>query len=43
MLESLEAATRDAYEPRAFAPQQEKPPQWKACTPQPQVAPALCN
>ena len=28
------ATTAEAHAPRAHAPQQEKPPQWEACTPQ---------
>ena len=31
---SLHAATTEAHTPRAHAPQQEKPPQREACTPQ---------
>ena len=33
------ATTTEAHEPRARAPQQEKPPQWEAHTPQRRVAP----
>ena len=40
---SLRAATTEARMPRARAPQQEKPPQWEARTPQPRVAPAHRN
>ena len=36
---SLCAATTEAHIPRAHAPQQEKPPQWEARTPQQRVAP----
>ena len=37
------ATTTEACTPRACAPQQEKPPQWEACTPPRRVAPAHCN
>ena len=40
---SLWATTTEARVPRARAPQQEKPPQWEARTPQQRVAPARCN
>ena len=40
---SLHAATIEARMPRACAPQQEKPPQWEAHTPQQRVAPAHRN
>ena len=40
---SLQATTTEAREPRARAPQQEKPPQWEARAPQWRVAPAPCN
>ena len=40
---SLGAATTEARTSRAHAPQQEKPPQWEACTPQQRVAPARRN
>ena len=33
------ATITEAHVPRAHAPQQEKPPQWEACTPQRRVAP----
>ena len=36
----LRAATTEAREPRARAPQQEKPPQWEARALQQRVAPA---
>ena len=36
---SPHAATNEAHEARARAPQQEKPPQWEAQVPQPRVAP----
>ena len=36
---SPHAATTEAQEPRAHAPQQEKPPQWEALIPQWRVAP----
>ena len=42
-LVSLRAATAEARTPRACAPQQEKPPQWEAHTPQQRVAPARRN
>ena len=32
-----------AHMPRAHSPQQEKPPEWEACTPQWRVFPARCN
>ena len=35
---SPRATTTEAQEPRACAPQQEKPPQWEAHSPQPRVA-----
>ena len=38
---SLHATTTEACMPRARALQQEKPPQWEACTPPWRVAPAL--
>ena len=31
---SLRATTTEARAPKACAPQQEKPPQWEACSPQ---------
>ena len=37
------AASTEAHAPRARAPQQEKPPQWEARTPQQRVAPTRCN
>ena len=37
---NLCTTTTDAHTPRAHAPQQEKPPQWEACSPQQSVAPA---
>ena len=40
---SPRATTTEALVPRARAPQQEKSPQWEACTPQQRVAPACCN
>ena len=40
---SPRAATTEARAPRARAPQQEKPPQWEARTPQRRVAPARHN
>ena len=40
---SLRATTTEARTPRARAPQQERPPQWGAHTPQWRVAPARCN
>ena len=40
---SLRATTTEARVPRAFALQQEKPPQWDARAPQGRVAPAHCN
>ena len=40
---SLCAATTEAHAPRVGAPQQEKPPQWEARTPQQRVAPAGRN
>ena len=40
---SLRATTTEALAPRAPAPQQEKPPQWEARTPQWRIAPAHCN
>ena len=40
---SLRATTTEARMPRARAPQQEKPLQWEAYTPQRRVAPARCN
>ena len=39
----LRATTTEAWAPRAHAPQQEKPPQWEAHTPQRRVTPARCN
>ena len=33
------AASTEAHVPRACAPQQEKPPQWEACAPQPESSP----
>ena len=35
--------TTEAHEPRAHAPQQEKPPQWEAHTPQRRVDPTRHN
>ena len=40
---SLNGATTEARTPRSRAPQQEKPPQREARTPQWRVAPACCN
>ena len=40
---SPRATTTEAQVPRAHAPQQEKPPQWEACSPQRTVAPTRCN
>ena len=40
---SLRATATEAHMPRVCAPQQEKPPQWEARTPQPRVAPARHN
>ena len=40
---SSRATTTEAHVPRARAPQQEKPPQWGAHTPQQRVAPARHN
>ena len=40
---SLYAATTEACAPKACAPQQEKPPQWEAHTPQWRVVPAHRN
>ena len=40
---SPRATTTEAHKPRAHAPQQEKPPQWEACTPQQGVAPDRRN
>ena len=40
---SPHATTTEASAPRVRAPQQEKPPQWKACAPQRRVAPAHRN
>ena len=40
---SLQATTTEACMPRAHTPQQEKPPQGEAHTPQWRVAPACCN
>ena len=40
---SLRATTTEAREPRARAPQQEKPPQGEAHAPQQSVAPARRN
>ena len=40
---SLHAATTEVRVPRACAPQEEKPPQWEARTPQQRVAPACRN
>ena len=37
---SLRATTTEAHMPRAHALQQEKPPQWEACTPRWRVAPS---
>ena len=37
------ATTTEVRVPRTRAPQQEKPPQREACTPQRRVAPARCN
>ena len=37
------ATTTEACSPRASAPQQEKPPQWEARTPQRRVAPVRRN
>ena len=42
-LQSLRATTTGAHAPRAHAPQQEKPPQWEARTPQQRVASARHN
>ena len=39
----LWALTTEATASRACAPQQEKPLQWEACTPQQTVASAHCN
>ena len=39
-LQSLCATTNEAHTPRAYAEQQEKPPQLEAHTPQQRVAPA---
>ena len=39
----LHATTTEAQEPRARAPQQEKPPQWEAHAPQHRVAAAHHN
>ena len=40
---SPRATTTEARAPRACAPQQEKPPQWEARTPQRRIAPACRN
>ena len=40
---SLHTTTTEARTPIARAPQQEKPPQWEACTTQRRVAPARRN
>ena len=40
---SLCSTTTEARAPRAHAPQQEKPPQWEAHTPQQRVAPTRHN
>ena len=40
---SLHVTAAEAHVPRARAPQQEKPPQWEARTPQRRVAPARRN
>ena len=40
---SPRATATEASTLRARAPQQEKPPQWEARTPQRRVAPACCN
>ena len=40
---SPRATATEAHVPRAHALQQEKPPQWEACTPQQRVAPARSN
>ena len=40
---SPRAIAPEAHVPRARAPQQEKPLQWEAHTPQQRVAPASCN
>ena len=40
---SPRATTTEAHMRRARAPQQEKPPQWEARTPQQRVAPARHN
>ena len=42
-LQSPSATTTEACVPRAHAPQQEKPPQWEAHTPQQRVSPAHRN
>ena len=43
VLWSLQATITEAHAPRAHAPQQEKPLQWKAHAPQRRVAPAHHN
>ena len=37
------ATTTEAQAPRDYALQWEKPPQWEACTPQPESSPHRCN